>query len=120
METRRFGDEEQGFSLGREPPDVVRVCAWGFWSKALAGVFAAEVIAELKKAPPRLLELDATRLKPQRPEGQDALRQVASALQPLGTAGGILFSNVLTKLQLSRIFLECGATGFRFQGVDTR
>jgi hypothetical protein len=101
-----FGTDADGFSITfDEPSRLLRVRAYGFWSPEVAATFAASVI-EACRPPrrPKELVVDAADLKPQREEGQAALRSVFAALPGLGIGrASVLTGNALTKLQLLRL-----------------
>jgi len=101
-----FGTDADGFSITfEEPSQLLRVRAYGFWPPEVAAAFAASVLQACQ--PPRRareLVVDAADLKPQREEGQAALRSVFAALPRLGIGrASVLTGNALTKLQLLRL-----------------
>ena len=56
--------------------------------------------------------LDATRLKPQREEGQRAFRDLAEASSKLGVRVELIVVNAITKMQIARILRENGVHGW--------
>jgi hypothetical protein len=110
------GDAESGFSV-ESTAVTLRVRAWGFWDVSTAAAFAPSVLAELRTSPRRHVVVDATQLKPQREEGQSALRDVVAGVSKLGAARAeILLTNAITKMQLARIIRELGDRVWR---IDT-
>jgi hypothetical protein len=102
----KFGTDADGFSITfEEHSRSLRIRTYGFWSSELAATFAASVV-EACRAPRRASEVfvDASDLKPQREEGQAALKTVFAALPGLGIGRASVFTgNALTKLQLMRL-----------------
>ena len=101
-----FGTDADGFSITfEEASRSLRVRAYGFWSPEIAAAFAPSVLDACR--PPRrtaTVIVDASDLKPQRDEGQAALKSLFSALPGLGIATvSVLTDNALTKLQLMRL-----------------
>jgi hypothetical protein len=102
--------EESGFTVEVGTLGV-RVRAWGFWNAEIATSFVTRVL-ELVRAAPRSapLYIDATQLKPQRDEGQAALREVVNVVSKLGVVRAeLVVTNAITRLQLARIIRESGA-----------
>jgi len=100
---QRFGDDEAGFSLA-DSDDPIRLVAWGFWSTEIAAAFAGALVNLGRARSATSMVLDATKLKPQRDEGQHALAQLMSSLVKLGiTSVQVLTTSQLTKLQLLRL-----------------
>lgn len=106
MAIQTFGTELGGFSIVlHEATRSVRLSAWGFWSLDVSEVFAKSVIEACTSAGRGLhLVLEATELKPQRDQGQEALGALIGALPRLGVSQlTIATGNALTRLQLLRI-----------------
>ena len=101
----RGGTDEAGFGVSFDAPArTMRVEAWGFWSAEVCGVFGRSLIgASRKSVGVRRVELETTRLKPLREEGESAWALVLSALSGVGIEAIIVRTNGLTKLQLLRI-----------------
>jgi hypothetical protein len=72
----RFGDEKAGFYLayvfGR---GALRVDVWGYWEASVGETFTRETARAIRDTGrPLSLTMNATGLKPQGGEGQEALR----------------------------------------------
>ena len=104
------GTHSGGFRVIGPPHEALRIELWGFFGQDVADALthhAPAVIQHVQLA--AIFTLDATNLKPQGPEGQQALRVLFRALTPVTFARGtLLASNVLTKMQLMRLVRECG------------
>jgi hypothetical protein len=85
--------------------------AWGYWDAETAKAFAEEApILSRKAAAPFSLVLEASQLKPQGVKGQAALRVLLECLTKLSVSRAVArVSNILTRMQLTRIAAECGA-----------
>jgi hypothetical protein len=98
------------------PAHVVRVRAWGFWRLEITTSFSQAIVSECRAAsPPVGLLIDATRLLPQRNEGQAAFSELMTASRTLGlTAVAIVVSSSITRMQLLRIAKETGARDWAY------
>jgi hypothetical protein len=107
------GTDAAGFRTTGSPQSSLRVEVWGYWTAEIAQSFmrdAAALLAKLTQASE--LVIDATRLKPQAAEGQEALRVVFRALATASFGKAALRSdNVLTRMQLTRLLRECELDG---------
>jgi hypothetical protein len=108
---RRYaGDGEAGFSVEHDHPrNTIRVAAWGFWRPDVANVFVSTVTNDwLATAEVRVL-IDATRLVPQREEGQAAWGDLMAALRvPTVQTVAVVVSSTITKMQLLRLAKDRG------------
>jgi hypothetical protein len=104
------GGDTGGFRVTGTPQAALRIEVWGYWSPDVLKAFARDAPAASQKlVPGAVFTLDATHLKPQGAEGQDALRTLFRALAPLTLAKGtVLANNVMTVMQLTRLLRECG------------
>jgi len=104
------GTQSGGFRVSGPPHEALRIELWGFFDPDVADALtrlAPTVIQHVELA--AIFTLDATNLKPQGPDGQQALRVLFRALAPIAFKKGVLLaSNVLTKMQLTRLVRECG------------
>jgi len=110
----RQGSDESGFSVETNAVGV-RVRAWGFWDAATAANFAPAVFGALRGGMTRRPQLliDATQLKPQRDEGQQAIRDLVESASKLGVARAeFVVTNAITKMQVSRILRELNVSGW--------
>ncbi len=107
------GGEAGGFRVTGTPQAALRVEAWGYWPPEVVTAFTrAAPAATQQLAPSAMFTLDATNLKPQGADGQEALRAMLRALAPLAFSKGvILASNVLTSMQIARLLRECKLDG---------
>jgi hypothetical protein len=97
------GDDESGFSIDSSALGV-RVEAWGFWDASTCTRFPTAVLDAIRGAPQRApVVVDATRLKPQREEGQAAFRDLAQTTSKLGVRVELIVTNPITKMQFVRI-----------------
>ncbi len=103
------GGDKAGFRVSGTPQAALRIETWGYWSSDVAAAFARDMPAVVQKlAPAAVFTLDATNLKPQGAEGQDALRAVLRALGAVEFSKGTLVaSNIMTSMQLARLLREC-------------
>lgn len=98
------GTDESGYSVSVDVhARTIRVEAWGFWSVDVCGTFGKALIDACRCSPVRRLEVDTTRLKPLREEGENAWAIVMGALPGIGIEAVVVKTNSLTKLQLLRI-----------------
>jgi len=91
-------------------PTLLSVYAWGYWPPEVAEAFAREADA-IGRKPNRVsaFALDATDMKPQGVDGQEALRVLFKVLAAMNVAKGTLIANNLfTKMQVVRLLRECG------------
>jgi hypothetical protein len=101
---RVVGTDEAGYSVSIDVPTrTMRVDAWGFWPVDVCSTFAKSLIDGCRNAGVRRLELETSRLKPLREEGENAWLLVMGALPGIGLEAIAVRSNSLTKLQLLRI-----------------
>ncbi len=107
-----YGDDRAGFSVEYDGgTGTVRVKAWGFWNASVASSFGP-VVRDACRARPRgtLLELDMSRLKPMRDEGQRSFESLMASVTGLGVKEtSILVGSELTRLQLLRLVAGSGA-----------
>jgi hypothetical protein len=105
---QRFGNDDSGFSITNEEVAHVRVEGWGFWDPDVAADFERATLEACREAQrPLQLELDMTRLRPQRDEGQAAFKRLLAALTALGAERAVVrAASALTKMQLMRIVRE--------------
>ena len=113
------GNDDSGYSV-----DVlalgIQIRAWGFWDAALATNFVAAVLDAIRANPQRSwLTLDASQLKPQRDEGQAALRELVETTAKLGQRGELIVANAITKMQLARIIREARANTWTMRGATS-
>jgi hypothetical protein len=88
----------------------------GFLGPEIASSLVRSVAAECSFAarPVRLL-VDVTRLLPQRDEGQAAFGDLMTSVTMLGEASvAVVFSNMITKMQLLRLAKERGARNWAY------
>jgi hypothetical protein len=103
------GGAKDGFRITGTPQAALRIEAWGYWPSDVATAFARDAQAAVQKlAPAAVFTLDATNLKPQGSEGQDALRALLRALSAVAFARGtVVASNIMTSMQVARLLREC-------------
>lgn len=108
-----MGTEAGGFRVGGTPQSALRIEVWGYWSPEVVTTFAREASSAVQKlSPAAAFVLDAGNLKPQSIEGQEALRALFRGLSSFDFAEGkILATNVLTRMQLTRLLRECKMDG---------
>ena len=111
-------DDESGFSVETGALGV-RVEAWGFWDAPTCLRFPTAVLEAVRGAPQRSVVIDATRLKPQRDEGQAAFRDLALTTSKLGVRVELLVTNPITKMQLARILRENDLRGWTMKSSAT-
>jgi len=103
------GTTDAGFSVDLdERARTVRIRTWGFWTAEVSAVFA-RVVTDTCRGGQLLatVAVDARELKPQRPDGQQALGSMLAGLPALGIRQAtITTTNTLTKFQLLRIARE--------------
>jgi hypothetical protein len=110
----RGGSDEAGFVI-----DVgvvyLSIHVWGFWDAATAAEFGRAGADAVRTSTRTQLVVDATRLKPQRDDGEAALRSVieATASSKLVRAE-VRVGNAITRMQLARLVREKGAGKWTF------
>lgn len=104
------GNEAGGFRFAGSPSAALRVQVWGYWPPEVASAFGREAMSACQLlTPDSAFTLEASELKPQGGEGQEALRVMLRALSALSFAKGtIIAANTLTRMQLTRLLRECG------------
>ncbi len=107
------GSEAGGFRIYGSHQGTLRFSAWGYWTPDVARAFGKEAVTVGQRLlAAGVFVLDATELKPQGADGQEALRALFRSLGALTFARGLVFSmNVMTRMQLSRLARECGVDG---------
>jgi len=107
------GTDVAGFRTTGSPQSSLRVEVWGYWTPEIAQSFtrdAATFVPKLTSA--SALLIDATNLKPQAVEGQEALRVFFRTLAAASfDKAALQTDNVLTRMQLTRLLRECGLDG---------
>jgi hypothetical protein len=103
--TGRGGTDESGYSVSFDAAArTIRLDAWGFWSLEVCSTFAKALLDTCRRsAGVRRLEIETTRLKPLREEGESAWAMALGALPSAGIEVIVVKTNSLTKLQLLRI-----------------
>jgi hypothetical protein len=101
----RVGTDESGYSVSVDAAArTIRVDAWGFWSVEVCSTFGKALIDACRRtAGLRRLEIETSRLKPLREEGENAWAMALGALPAVGIEAVLVKTNSLTKLQLLRI-----------------
>lgn len=101
----RVGDTESGFTVAFDGATrTVRVEAWGFWHVGIAPIFRKMVVDACRSGPDAVrFDMEATRLKPLREEGEAAWLDVLTELPKAGIEAIVVTTNSLTKLQLLRV-----------------
>jgi hypothetical protein len=110
-ETMQVGTKAAGFRIMCQPGGkAVRVEGWGYWPADVALAFGRDMISACRKvSSPLSFLFDATELKPQGHDGQEALRTLMRCLVQFGLSSvTISTNNILTKMQLTRLAKECG------------
>jgi hypothetical protein len=108
-----FGTAAGGFRLASPSTgNALLIEVWGYWDAETAKAFAEEApIVSRRAAAPLNLVLEASQLKPQGVKGQAALRALLECLTKLSVSRAVArVSNILTRMQLTRIAAECGAS----------
>ena len=101
-----FGDEHAGFSVEYDGRlRAVRLDTWGFWPSHVAQEVAARVRDAFGAAgSPSCFIINASRLVPQRDEGQKALADLLTSVASLNASTiAVIVPNVLMKMQFVRI-----------------
>jgi len=109
--TTQVGTENAGYRIVCPPRGrALHVEGWGYWTPELAQAFGRDVTAACRTVlSPLGFVFDATRLKPQGREGQEALRSLLGCLARLELSGATVgTTNILAKMQLVRLAKECG------------
>jgi hypothetical protein len=112
---RRYaGNAEAGFSVEHDhPTNTVRVEAWGFWRPDVANVFVGTVTNDCFARTYVRVLIDATRLVPQREEGQAAWGELMALLHtPTVQTVAVVVSSTITKMQLLRLAKDRGVHGW--------
>jgi len=107
------GTEAGGFRIVGTAQGVLRVTAWGYWPADVVRTFATDAPSALQKLlPAGTFVLEATDLKPQGADGQEALRVLFRGLAPLPFAkASVVAKNALTRMQFARLLRESGVDG---------
>lgn len=106
---KKAGGKDAGFHITYSPKEsMLTVLAWGFWPPDLVSAFSRDASDACRELfDPLSVVMDATELKPQGTEGQKAIKAFLDCLKPSMMSGvTILVSNILTRLQLTRIVKE--------------
>jgi hypothetical protein len=109
-----LGSAAGGFRVSGAGSAALRIQVWGYWGAEIAGEFSKKVAGMAQSLMlATALTFDASDLKPQGAEGQEALRVLFRALASTTLAGGeaVVAKNVLTRMQLTRLLRECGIEG---------
>ncbi len=122
MGGQRFGTGEAGFSIDEDAASTLRLETWGFWDSELAGTFVRVAVDNVRARRHGRIVVDVTRLKPQREEGQTALRSLMGAIRSAGGARvvAVVGDNTLTKMQLIRIGRDVGGMDWSFVATEPR
>ncbi|MBN2369964.1 MAG: hypothetical protein JXO72_05705 [Vicinamibacteria bacterium] len=110
-ETRHAGNKVAGFRITYTPGEgSIHFECWGYWTSDVAAAFSQHAIAACQEVgTPIDFMLDATALKPQGEWGQEAFCDLLSGLASLKLSSArVSASNVLTRIQLTRLARECG------------
>ena len=105
------GTATAGFRIVCAPGGTaLRLEGRGYWSPDVALAFSRDVIAACRKvSSPLAFAFNATELKPQGREGQEALLTLMRCLAQFVLASAtISTNNILTKMQLTRLAKDCG------------
>ena len=121
--TLHVGTETDGFRLTHTPGgNELRIECWGYWDDETCLAFGRHAGAALEKlAPPIVLNFEANVLKTQGTQGQDAIRSFfkRAAGMPRSSSRA-LASNVLTRMQLTRLARDAGLElGFHDKATST-
>ncbi len=111
---QRAGTDESGFGLDFDArAQTVRVEAWGFWPIEVCSAFGKALVGACRNAAGvRRVEMETTRLKPLREEGEAAWATALAAMPGVGIEAIVVKCNSLTKLQLLRIASQSTAKSF--------
>jgi len=104
------GNEAGGFRFQGLTETAFKVQVWGYWVADIAAAFAREAPVAIRSLDAAaVFTLEATKLKPQGVDGQEALRTMFRELARLTFAKGVVVANnALTRMQISRLLRECG------------
>ena len=107
------GTSAGGFRLVGTAQGLLRVTAWGYWPAEVVRAFAIDAPTALQRVGHSgTLLVDASELKPQGADGQDALRLLFRGLKSFALAKAmVISSNALTRMQLARLLRESGVDG---------
>ncbi len=108
-EVSSIENEAGGFRI-TVASSLLSINVWGYWPSEVAAAFTREATAiSHKSMRVSALLLDASALKPQGAEGQEALRVMFKVLASMGVAKGTFITDSLfCKMQLVRLLRECG------------
>jgi hypothetical protein len=107
------GTSAGGFRIAGAAQGLLRLTIWGYWPQDVVRSFGTDATAALQRLmPASTVVVDANDLKPQGPDGQEALRVLFRALASVMFAKAtVLSGNALTRMQLARLLRECGVDG---------
>jgi hypothetical protein len=107
------GNQAGGFRFSGLAASGLRLEVWGYWGADVIAAFARDALGATRAlGAATVFTLDASGLKPQGAEGQDALRVLFRALAQAPFAKGTLISkNALTTMQMTRLLREAGLDG---------
>jgi len=107
------GTSAGGFRIVGAAQGPLRLTVWGYWPQDVARSFSADGPAALQRLMPTgIVVVEASDLKPQGADGQEALRVLFRALTGVAFARATVVSpNALTRMQLARLLRECGVDG---------
>jgi hypothetical protein len=108
----RVGTDGGGFRLTSGIVEF-RIEGWGYWTPDVISAFRRQAPPAARKlGAAGLFVFDATNLKPQGTDGQDALCEIFRLLAALPFArGSVMASNVLSRMQITRLLREGGLDG---------
>jgi len=103
------GTDAGGFRIAGSAQGTLRITIWGYWSPDIARAFAKDgPVAIQKLGASSTFVLDANELKPQGPDGQEAIRTLFRGLSASSLEKGLaLATNALARMQLARLIREC-------------
>jgi hypothetical protein len=105
-----FGNDAGGFRFGGSTETALKVQVWGYWVADVAAAFARDAPVAMRTLDgAAVVTLEATKLKPQGADGQEALRVMFRELARQTFAKGVVVANnALTRMQITRLLRECG------------
>jgi len=117
--TANVGTDAGGFRILGGADGNLRIAAWGYWPAEVTGAFLVSATAAAQSlAPEGVFVFDSKDLKPQGPEGQEALRVLFRALARVPFAKGMIIrGNAMTCMQLARLLRDC-AVDARIEFAD--